>query len=307
MASTKNLTVNFFRAEFDGEKRTESLVHDLLVRIIKRKFKQRVKFSGSEPLLLGEYSKIEDGNDGHGRWVGQLRRIRPYDRIAEGNTDGYFADAPFKQGHATETGHFMVIPAYRALLYAGSPFECGWTQLRHYLQAFSDDTPLHMYAVLNKDKVKQLERMGAPKKFVMKVSRPEKWLLADSAFRDTTRPGIAYGADWIRIEVGMNRGRGRKLKDAIRAFATRMSAVAHSSESFYNDAHKLQLEGYTDGKDGAEKVEIDFIEDRVQFLGCVDMSRVKTVGAWTNEAYKILRVAHDAQGKHIRAGYRLVG
>ena len=306
MPRHKNVSVNFFRAALNSESHYDTKVHDLLKSISKLKPKDRAVDSGADRLLLGEYKKLSTPEHEPDRWRGQLRRIRPNDRIAEGNDTGYFEDAPFKKGFATETGQFMVIPNYKTILYAGSPFECGWTQLRYYLMQFiEDDDFLVVVPILDKKKVKKLDSMKAPKKFVFKVANPEKWSVnADASVEEITSTAAKYDAEWMRLEMGAGRKKDSILDMDIIKLVKECWKIYGSSATKQQDTANLEIEGYMSKDGGSERVAIDFVKDRVKFKERIDMLAIKTIKDWKERNYKILKSAWTKKKSHVTTGFK---
>ncbi|MFI4860231.1 MAG: hypothetical protein ACIAXF_06070, partial [Phycisphaerales bacterium JB063] len=83
MSTQKTATVNCFRIAFDGETAGEAATHKLLRRIIR--MRKRSATIGEGEILLGNYERRKIASSTLKAYVGQLRRLRPNDRVAEGD------------------------------------------------------------------------------------------------------------------------------------------------------------------------------------------------------------------------------
>ncbi|MEM6394558.1 MAG: DUF6731 family protein [Planctomycetota bacterium] len=299
MPEIKQITFNFFRAAFDGERRTDTRVHAVLKQIARRH--DRAKTIGSDSLLLGEY-KILDKDKG--LWIGQLRRLRPNDRIAEGDETGSFGDVPLSPGKVvTETAHFLVVPKYKTIAFQGSAQEVGWTQLRAYLERFcSEDDRLIMLPVLRTDFSSKLAKLREPKRIDIKVAKPDRWsIVEDPSVRDITENARRFDADYAEIVYGTRKGKSHKLKAATKQFFIDVVKAVQKHPELEETVESLKMTGYA--ADGRERVELDFVKDRLSVKFKVDMSTIPTVTAWQDRCYVLAREAWDQAGDQVRSSF----
>lgn len=299
--STKTVTINYFRAEFDGEAATAQMVYDCLRHIIGLKAHDRVKTIGEDRLMLGEFEKLDRPDGSLPIWKGQMRRLRSNDRVAEGDELGYIGDVPLSSGrHVTELAHFLFVPKYKTVVYQGSPLELGWTQMRAYLDSFQKGKVLHMLPVISHRQAEKLKKMTKPTKFVLTVSNPKLWYsTADPSMRSSLEAGGNFSAERMTIEYSASARGGNSLMASIKSVASKMASLFRSGTVTDLTNMGVYLEGYTDGSTGREKVSIDFIEDRIFSVHKTNMTNVLKVDDWKNRCYALLQSSFDAHAAEV--------
>ena len=305
MSTSKKITVNAFRIAFDKEDPENSEAHKALKKISRKK-KKAVQI-GDDTILLGLYETWKNERINTKIWRGQLRRLRKNDRVAEGNDKGKLLDVSLRPGNfITETSHFLMLPDYKTVLYLGSPQEVGWTVLRKYLSYYTeDDNPsLFMLPILRTDFAHKFQRAKLPTKIIINVAKPELWDIAKNPSVNTTlQSARIMSTEYANMTFGTGKGVKNRLKAASKeiylAFVNAIEGHPHLSEH----TAKLTMEAYESDESGAEKVILDYVDDRLSYVRTVDMKNVPTIAAWQKTAFETLELAAKNMLKQVKDSF----
>jgi len=296
--SKQTFSIGYYRAVFEDEKREGSRVHNVLTQLNKLTQQKRVRPIGNDHFRLHEYRKLTDLPYSHEVWFGQIIRHRSDTGLQsdfEGNIDDL--DIPEDQ-YLSECGHFLVLPAYKTIVYAGNPQKVGWTQFRKYVNTVESSQPLHMLPVPDSDKLNTYQRINRPKKVVLQIANPEKWDLGgNQSTARSIRQAKQYGADHVKIEFRSDRPWSHYLSDGVKTFID----WGRSNEPEDGLLEKAYIDGYHsyENEDGQAKESVEFVRDRLTDSYRIDTSEIRTYSDYRANAQTLLIKSLDQNKHHI--------
>lgn len=282
----RRFVVKYFRGSFNPDPPAYGL-HPLLSSIATKACRDRHMEVDGGDIFLAEYTSEQKEVQGCTVFLGEMRRMRIHDRVAEGDAEGNIGDVKLsKNRHINESSFFLVVPKYKTLLYYQSRHGVPWTLFKKYLNYFApNETHLEILPIPNKALVEKYRSMSHLRKVVLQVAKPDKWNLEeDPSTKEVIRSAGIFGADLLTIELSNGRSR-RDLKATGRWIIDKL--IGHGKE--HPDLlRKLYVEGY-ENDDGEEKLMIDLLKQNLEDERTYRAADIRTFAEFKTMAYNYLR------------------
>lgn len=281
----RNFKVRYFRSFLDGERLDESGLHSALRRISATEATAKLVDVDGGQIFLANYAQTQS-NLNHDVWLGEMRRLRVDDRVAEGDGAGNLDDVELREGrHVSECSYFATIPSLKILAYFSSVHAVTWSMFRSYLNEHGNNRRMLVEPIPNLRKIEQFQQMHDVRKVIFRVANPQLWgLEGQPATHRAIEIMGALVAEHMTIELSNGRARGG-LSDGVRPFIRRMLGLG---QQFPGTVEKMYVEGYTN-VDGTERLAIDLLSELLVHDMTYDTLTVRTIAEYEQMSYENLR------------------